>query len=244
MLLFDNVMSSFKRLSKKFGVTKTVTATNCLVGKDLTLLADLPEFFPTKNLPADYHYIGPLIGGGGMPAPAWWPPPKNGRPLIYITMGTTGIGDFFHKVFELSKSADLAVVMTTGGAAKDLASVPGKFYVEDFIDGNLVMQSADLIVCHGGNGSIIQALLNGKPVIGIPNTPDAAFNMRRVEALGVGKLITWKEFASDASVLLKRISQLLGDPSAYSKAKALGERIKQYDAIKSAADLIEKGITT
>ncbi len=95
MLVFDSAMHTFTKLSRKFGLEKTITATNCLTGKDLTLLADVPEYFPTRNLPKDYHYIGPLTFKQGDDAkPSWWPPAKNGRPLVYITMGTTGVRSF------------------------------------------------------------------------------------------------------------------------------------------------------
>ena len=118
MLVFDNVMSIFKKLSKKYGLQKTITATNCLTGKDITLLADIPEYFPTRNLPEDYHYIGPLTWKSNIPPPVWWPPKKDGKPLIYISMGTTGIGDFFHKVYELIKTSDLTAIITTGEQVK------------------------------------------------------------------------------------------------------------------------------
>ena len=76
-----------------------------LDGKRITLLADIPEFFPARILAADYHYIGPLTWKRDIPPPLWWHPKKDDKPLIYITMGTTGIPDFFHKVYELFKES-------------------------------------------------------------------------------------------------------------------------------------------
>ena len=99
MFVFDNVMSIFKKLSEKYRLKKNITATNCLTGKDITLLADIPEYFPTRNLPKNYHYIGPLTWKSNFSPSSWRPPKKNNEPLIYITMGTTGIGDFFYIAF-------------------------------------------------------------------------------------------------------------------------------------------------
>ena len=242
MLVFDNVMSIFKKLSRKLGLTTSITATNCLAGKDLTLLSDVPEYFPTRNLPANYHYIGPLTWKSASEAPAWWPPDKGDRPLIYITMGTTGIGDFFHTAYDLFKTSDMAAIVTTGGQAQGLETIKGKLYLENFIDGDLVMDECDLVVCHGGNGTIYQALQHGKPIIGIPTIPDQQFNMRRVEALGIGRSLSWEEFSKKPTALLDLIAEVLKDQSCQRSAIKFKDILAGYDARRLAADIIEKAL--
>ena len=51
MLVFNNAARSFKTLSEGHTLRRKVTATNCLTGNDLTLMADTVEYFPTRNLP-------------------------------------------------------------------------------------------------------------------------------------------------------------------------------------------------
>jgi UDP:flavonoid glycosyltransferase YjiC (YdhE family) len=240
MLVFDHVMSIFKKLSSKYGMQKMITATNCLTGKDITLLADIPEYFPTKNLPEDFHYIGPLTWKSNIPPPLWWPPQKDGKPFIYISMGTTGIGDFFHKVYELIKTSDLTAIITTGEQVSGLDTIDRKIYIEVFADGDLIMEECDLVVCHGGNGTIYQALQHGKPVIGTPTIPDQKFNMRRVEALGVGKMLSWREFYDNPKTLIDLISFVTKEKSFYQNASRLKDILKTYDAAKTAPDIIEK----
>ena len=240
MFVFDNVMSIFKKLSKKYGLGKTITATNCLTGNNITLLADIPEYFPTRNLPKDYHYIGPLTWKSNIPPPVWWPPQKDRKPFIYISMGTTGIGDFFHRVYELIKTSDLTAIITTGAQVSDIETIEGKIYVENFIDGDIVMEESALVVCHGGNGTIYQALQHGKPIIGIPTIPDQKFNMRRVEALGVGKMLSWKDFYDSPKTLIKLIRLVIKDKTFYQNASRLRDILRTYDAAKTAADIIEK----
>jgi UDP:flavonoid glycosyltransferase YjiC (YdhE family) len=240
MFIFNNVMDTFKKLSKKYGLRKTITATNCLTGKDVTLLADIPEYFPTRNLPENYYYIGPLTWKSNIQPPSWWPPKRGDKPLIYITMGTTGISDFFRKVYELFKASEMTAIITTGAQVTGIETVPGKVYVEDFIDGDLVMKECDLVVCHGGNGTIYQALQKGKPIIGIPTIPDQKFNMRRVEALGVGRMLSWKEFSHNPYSLLQLISLVITEKAFYENASRLKEILHTYDPAKKAADIIEK----
>jgi len=238
MLIFDGTMNIFSRLSRKYGLEKPITATNCLTGKDLTLLADIPEYFPTRNLPDDYHYIGPLTWKASLPHPLWWPPDKSVRPLIYITMGTTGIGDFFHKTYELFRGSEMTAIITTGAQASDLENIDGKIYVEPFIDGDLAMEASDLVVCHGGNGTIYQALQHGKPIIGIPTIPDQKFNMRRVESLGIGRMLSWEQFVKEPESLLELIKAIKREKSFYKNASRMRDTLNKYKAGETAANII------
>jgi UDP:flavonoid glycosyltransferase YjiC (YdhE family) len=238
MTVFDNAMGIFKKISRKYRLRKTVTATNCLTGNDITLLADIPEYFPTTNLPADYHYIGPLTWKSAIASPSWWPPEKKNKPLVYITMGTTGVSDFFQKIHSLLKSSEFSAIITTGGQTADMETLEGKLYVEHFMDGDLVMEACDLVVCHGGNGTIYQALSHGKPVVGIPTIPDQAFNMRRVEALGIGKTLSWKDFSKTPELLLQLARSIINESSFYQNASNLKNIIATYDAPRKAANII------
>jgi len=237
MFIFDNVMNIFKVLSKKYGLKKTITATNCLTGKDFTLLADIPEYFPAQNLPSDYHYVGPLTWKSNISPPSWWLPVRNDKPLIYLTMGTTGIGDFFQKVYELFKNSEMVSIITTGAQIPEMKSI-GNVYVEPFIDGDLVIEECDIVVCHGGNGTIYQALQHGKPVIGIPTIPDQKFNMRRVEALGIGRMLSWKDFSKRPVLLIELIKSIMNENSFYFNTSKFKDILSKYNAANTAADII------
>jgi UDP:flavonoid glycosyltransferase YjiC (YdhE family) len=238
MYAFDNVMRIFKRLSKQYRLKKKVTATNCLTGKDITFLADIPEYFPTRNLPDNYRYIGPLTWKANIPPPSWWPPERDNRALIYVTMGTTGIPDFFQKVYELFRASDMSAIITTGAQAQGLEAFDRRVYVEPFIDGDLVMEKCDLVVCHGGNGTIYQALQHGKPIIGIPTIPDQKFNMRRVEAIGAGRTLSWKDFSKNPHSLLDLIISVIRNESFYDNVARMRNILGRYDAPRTAADVI------
>lgn len=239
MIIFDNVMNAFKKVSKRYGLSKPFTATNCLTGKDFTLLPDIPEYFPTKNLPSNYHYIGPLTWKSNLPKLSWWPLHKNGKALVYITMGTTGVKDFFQSIYELIKKSDLKAVITTGGQIQNLLSIPEKLFIEDYVDGALMMEACDVVVCHGGNGTIYQALEHGKPIIGIPTIPDQRFNMRRVEALGVGQTLRLEEFAKRPEQLIDLINEVIKNSAYYENASKIQLLLKSYNSIKIGADIIE-----
>lgn len=240
MFIFDNAGAALKKMSRKYGIKKNVTATNCLTGKDITLLSDVPEYFPVRSLPDNYHYIGPLTLKSNISPPPWWPPDNNRYPLIYITMGSTGIGDFFHKAYEFFSALNMTAVITTGAQVEAMENLDGKIYVEPFIDGDLVMEKSSLVVCHGGNGTIYQALLHGTPIIGIPTIPDQSFNMRRVAALKVGRSLDWNDFCKNPEILIDTICDVLGNPVYAKKARQMQSLLKQYNGAMIGANLIEK----
>lgn len=240
--VFNNIARVFKEIGKRYRLNRAVTATNCLTGNDITLLPDIPEYFPTRNLPSNYYYIGPLTWKSVLRPPSWWPPKKDGKPLIYVTMGTTGVGDFFQKVYELFRNSDITCIITTGAQVKDMSTIDEKVYIEAFIDGDLVMENCNLVVCHGGNGTIYQALQHGKPVIGIPTIPDQKFNMRRVGSLGIGKMLPWKEFATNPQSLYKLIWRVIEDESLQLNAIKYKNILSTYNAPQIAADVIEKSL--
>lgn len=243
MKLFNSVMNIFTKLSKEHNLPRPVTATNCLAGKDITLLADIPEYFPTKNLPSNYHYIGPLTWKSEIALPDWWPPQKISNRLVYVTMGTTGVASFFDILASILVSAPFTTVMSTGGIPVNFDGKTGRIYAESYLDGDLVMEQCDVVVCHGGNGTIYQALSHGKPIIGIPTIPDQSFNMRRVEALGVGKTITWKEFEQKPGVVLEVVESILSSPQVKENTGKLKAILGTYNAAKFAADILLRELT-
>ena len=245
MFVFDTAMGAFKRLSRRHGLGHTVTATNCLAGKDLTLLADLEEYFPTRNLPADYHYIGPLTWESPLPPPAWWPPKKSGELLAYFTMGTTWMGGSFPALYAMIRAHGITAIIATGGqfkgdAGQELKTIDGEIYVEEFVDGDLVMGECDVVVCHGGNGTIYQALQQGKPIVGIPTIPDQQFNMRRVKALGVGEGMTLQQLQRSPEKLFHLVRQVATTPAYHHNAQKLREALAGRQPARRAADLIER----
>lgn len=246
MFCFDNIMGVFKSLTKKYKLSHEVTATNCLCGVDLTLLADLPEFFPTKNLPSTYHYIGPVTWKApkSQVLPEWWPIDKENNKLAYITMGTTGEPELFQTIYDTFKTLNNVIsIITTGSQTDGIRTIPGKIYVTDFMDGGTVMEMADIVLCHGGNGTIYQALDFGKPILGIPTIPDQEFNMRMVERLNVGRKLDKKAIISNPTRLIQLIRELTSDNTVIANSLCvIKDKIQKTDGALTGAKIITEFI--
>ena len=155
-----------------------------VVEGDLTLLADVPEFAPTRELPATVRYVGPILWQAKMAAPGWLSGLSPERPTIYVTMGSTGDRRLFDTAVEAFAGREHQVLMTTGGVGLARTDLPPNVFVADYAPGSALMARADVCVNHGGNGTIYQALGAGVPVVGVPHARGPAAAAPALRARG------------------------------------------------------------
>lgn len=69
-------------------------------------------------------------------------------------------------MLDLFAGLDADVLLTTGGGvdALDLSPCPANVRVEAYLPQAQVLASVDLVVCHGGSGTVLAALGHGRPV--------------------------------------------------------------------------------
>jgi len=96
-----------------------------------------------------------------------------------------------------------------------------------------MIRHADLVVSHGGNGTIYQALSGGKPVIGIPFHIDQEINLQRVESLGTGIKIPLRHYGK--KTLTRAVAQVMSDPGYLERAKKVQAEIESFGGASLAA---------
>lgn len=206
-----------------------------MASKELNLIVDIPEYTPLRNAPPNYNFVGPIIWEPNLEPPEWLKTLDAKKPVIYFTIGSTGFDNLLEEAISIYSDTDYQVIMTTGGA-KVPHRIPSNFFVEQYAPGLKLMQVSDVVVCHGGNGTIYQALSRGVPIIGIPTMHDQWFNMERVEALGVGIRLSERNLQPDH--VFDAVAKILSDRSFARNAQKLQKVIEKYDAPKRAAELI------
>jgi len=122
----------------------------------------------------------------------------------------------------------------------DLIDIPENFFVTDYAPGSKILEKADVVVCHGGNGTVYQAMTQGVPIIGIPTFHDQEFNMQRVEDLGIGIELSERKFTP--SHLVAAVEALLSEESYKENALRYKQILAKYDGPRTAAQLIESFI--
>jgi MGT family glycosyltransferase len=200
---------------------------------DVTLLADLPEFMPVvRDTPPSFRYTGPLLWEANIDLPPWYSKLDPKRPTIYFTMGSTGDTKFFEEAVRVFGNTEYQVLITTGGLA-ELSAPPPNVFVAKYAPGEALMAMSDVVVSHGGNGTVYQALSCGVPIIGFPTIFDQEINMRRVAALGAG--IQMSNLGYDGTSLESAVRTVLSEPRYRHRCQHLAARISRMDGRRRAA---------
>jgi zeaxanthin glucosyltransferase len=221
--------------------------------RGLSVICQLPaEFdFPRKELPDNFHYVGPLQNPLRGESINYKCPPfpferLSGKPLIYASLGTlqNKIWDTFHKIAAACDGLDAQLVISLGdpessGPSTDL---PGAPIVVPFAPHQQLIDRAALVITHAGLNTTMGALSSGVPMIAIPITneqPGIAVRMARTgagEMLPVSKLTTAR--------LRKLITRVLATESYRNHALRMKEAIRGAGGITRAADIVLKAMTT
>ncbi len=152
---------------------------------DATLYADLPALFPDVPETPRRHFLGPLVWEPPTPPPDWWASLPDDKPMAYLTLGSSGEAQLLSAVTGWLTALGYAVILATAGRA-ELYGDDETVFVADFVPGYAACERADLVVCNGGSPTATQALLKGRPVLGICSNMDQMLNMRAVQARGAG----------------------------------------------------------
>lgn len=179
-----------------------------------TFLWDFPEFAPVPPLPG-LHHVGPI---------AWhhWPHDDadvtrmvNGsKPLALVSFGTC-VNDTQVATRLVRLLADLGfrVVLAAGGQSElvEAAVHHENVTVCRFAPLHLLFPHAKLLICHGGQMTVFEALAHGVPVLVLPLQPEQAHNGVCLERLGAGRrLIPPQVFRGDSRVYTEAF-QLISD---------------------------------
>lgn len=235
-MMFQGFAYFYNRVRSTYGLSKKRDLIDLLESSDINLLADIPEFSPTRNLPGHFHYIGPILWEPATSRDHQWLDSFDPqRPTLYLSMGTSGTSRDFWRVLDLLRETPYQVIITTGGQIS-LSTIRPGFFVTDFAPGSSLVEKSDLVICHGGNGTIYQALSQGKPIIGIPTHFDPEYNMSLVINSGVGLRIARGQL--NGQVLTRAIERVRSEVAFGDRAQKLRAALRRYDAPHSGAKII------
>ncbi len=114
--------------------------------------------------------------------------PAAKRPTVYFTLGTVFTPHELYATVLDGLSRLPVDVVATVGADSDLASFGPQtkhMRIEHYIPQDEVLPNCDLVISHGGSGSVMGALAHGLPSVLMPLGADQPYNARRCVALGV-----------------------------------------------------------
>jgi UDP:flavonoid glycosyltransferase YjiC (YdhE family) len=165
-------------------------------------------------------FLGPVLWAPEVPLPPWWDDLR--RPLVYVTMGSSGPLDVVPAVLEALATLHVDVVLSTAGR---FAPPPGARAVPA-IRGDVAARRARVVVCSGGASTAWQALAAGTPVVGLPANLDACLAMDCIVAAGAG--VALRPTATPAKIRAA-IVRAMDDETIRLRASALAASAGRCD---------------
>lgn len=155
-----------------------------------TFLWDYPEFQPLEEKAA-YHHVGQVLWNKWPQHDVAWEKLDQLRgPIAYVAFGTGSVPHgWLTRLVQALWEAGCSVALGLGGQgpAPELPVDPTRLAVFDFLPVEDALPRADLVVCHGGQGLIFEALRQHIPIFVLPMQPEQAQNGRCLERLGCGR---------------------------------------------------------
>lgn len=200
-----------------------------------------------RSLPPQVFLVGPSIspkrGDHDIPFPWDW---LDGRPLVCVSMGTifTGLKSFFRKAIEASRGQPWQMVIKQGPAMspRDWGGVPENVLLVNQQPQVALLQRARVMVSHGGDNSVNEALSAGVPLALVPVGADQRDSAQRVVEAGAGLRLSRRW--SSARELQRTIRLLLDDPTYREHAQRIARDFSRCDGPGVSAVLIERLIRT
>ncbi len=165
--------------------------------------------------------------------------PGPGRAVLYLSLGSLGSADvgLMQKLIDTLGGTDYFVVVSMGPQHEELRLAPN-MTGEEFLPQPAILPLVDVVITHGGNNTVTEALHFGKPMVVLPLFWDQYDNAQRMHELGLGRRLD--TYGHDPAELLAAIESLLEDPVLPERLSGIARRLQDDPGTARAADLIEK----
>lgn len=222
---------------------------------DLTIVNDLDEFYKEQKIPNNFKIVGPLYSPNEINADI---DPLIKKVLqdskselkIFCTMGSSGtkkqLLEAIEAIVAVKDHKWNALILAPPSIcplaeALDCAGNTEGIYITDkFVPAPLINSMVDIVVCHGGQGTVQTAIASGTPIVGVAMQPEQQINLDNIVLSGAGIRIPihrWK--ASNIQTAIKTIQ----NSSSYRKsAEKLQKNIENIDGKRNSAEVIWKFI--
>ena len=112
------------------------------------------------------------------------------QPKVYFTLGTIDtFRELFDKVLTAARMVPIELTVTVGPHLdpKSFGPQPQNVRIERFIPQDRILPTCDLVIAHGGSGTLIGSLAHGLPSILLPLGADQPHNAEHCVALGTAR---------------------------------------------------------
>lgn len=222
-----------------------------LLKADLTIVNDIPDYYEHVQFPPTIAFSGALFSQpiegesleDGIKNVFY---PGNRRTKIFCTLGSSGTRDLLLEIVKVFTEGEGlswdAVILSPisvcpiDEAKEVLGNRPGIYITDSFVPALQANALADLVICHGGQGTIQTAISCGTPLVGVAAQSEQFVNLSNVESQGAAIRIPMKKW--QAKNIRAAVSKMIADDQFKKAADRLRRRLISMDGQKISAELI------
>lgn len=204
------------------------------------VLAFVPPSLQSPEAPLPYtaSSFRPASRADGAVPDGWALPFER---TVYMTLGTVfnRSSDAFRRMIDAVADLDANVILALGRGLRpeELGPTPEHVRVASFVPQAQVVQRSDLVVCHAGFATVMDALIAGVPMVLTPITADQPENAERCDAMGVAEVLSYADV--DAAGLRAAIDRVLAEDSYHEAADHARAEIEAMPGLTDAVALLE-----
>lgn len=209
-------------------------------------LSFVPPAFqnPEVPLPATHQSLRPTVfDQSGKDEQPEWIDTLSARPIVYVTLGTVVnryIPGLFGAIIAGLRDEVGTLILTVGRNIDpaDFGPQPAHVRIERYIPQSLLLPRCDLVVSHGGSGTVMAALAHGLPMVVIPIAADQPLNAERVAALGLGRVVEREERTPEG--IRAAVRAVLHDPNYGKRVRRLRDQVATLPGPEYGVMLLER----
>ena len=189
----------------------------------LTLALTSPALVGAAPLPPQCRLVGPILGDRPNDPGFAWHDWDSERQHVLVTVGNLSdhpAETFYPRMAQAMESlADRVqgVLIAPRAAVPD----PGRLLIAERVPMLRLLPRLDAVVCHGGMGTVTEALAHGVPLVVAPIRHDQPVLARQVSEVGAGIVLPF--FSATAAELAGAVAAVLDQPEYRAAAHRVAD---------------------
>ena len=173
-------------------------------------------FERSPHLPIHHEFVGPLVRDEELAKPfQQWLAQEPEKPLVYVALGTflSHRADVLSNIAIALQQANVRVAMAIGASPMTaFESLPVGWLIAPSLPQVALLGECDLVIHHGGNNSVQEALALGVRQIILPFSTDQFANAADLERTGQATVISPNHICTTSFAQVVKVTLTLPEP--------------------------------
>lgn len=266
--ILPDCRASFNEVRAQYGL-RPIDDEREMFNGDLNIIPSSPSLDPLVRDSPNSHYVGRICQWMPEGANVPYITNKAARRRVYSYVGDPTRQQYGYErmLTEVIRREPCTGFYIAGNVSRYNGTLSGRVeegmaVLEDFLPADPLIRDSDVVLCHGGQGTVMQALMLGKPLICIgPYHSQMTSIFRPLEEAGAGVMLNHSEGALEqrsapdlgdgvdifgywrtelnADRLHETLLNVRSNPQYAESAAALGRELAALGGVTQAVDLCE-----